>query len=428
MIFCARRCSRATRARRTSARERSSEHRIILQCVRSADRRPGGRLSDLDRVQRDEADADAYADFNGSGTLQTRYLYGPGVITGAVVDEILARTSSGGTTVWYLPDNVGSVRDVVSSSGSLLDHIVYDSFGNILTETNSSNGDRFKFAGMQYDATTGQYFDHARWYLPSIGRFDELDALGFAAGDPNQFRYVGDDVLDEVDPSGKMPYRYPIDSRIAGQLISSLWDYFFPQPPQPLGPNGTATPQQFLQSDMLPVQSDATVNLLRGGCVDLLKWRYGLDGPPELSPNTVLYKDWESMYKAWQGLEGKGFYYRTMLIHMSNQLTDKDYTRMLKDAAHGIMDPVKTYFAVRSSASYNFASLRVTGDPKTPVFYWEWMNHSLMSHPGGVPPLIKHRTTMPGSGSGTNIYGIVNVPWLDAAGPAYQSGVPMEPP
>ena len=208
-----------------------------------------------------------------------------------------------------------------------------------------------------------------------------MDALGFAAGDPNQFRYVGDDVLDEVDPSGKMPYRYPIDSRIAGQLISSLWDYFFPQPPQPLGPNGTATPQQFLQSDMLPVQSDATVNLLRGGCVDLLKWRYGLDGPPELSPNTVLYKDWESMYKAWQGLEGKGFYYRTMLIHMSNQLTDKDYARMLKDAAHGIMDPVKTYFAVRSSASYNFASLRVTGDPKTPVFYWEWMNHSLMSNP-----------------------------------------------
>ena len=53
----------------------------------------------------------------------------------------------------------GSVRDIVSSSGSVLDHIVYDSFGNILTETNASNGDRFKFAGMQYDSTTGQYYD-----------------------------------------------------------------------------------------------------------------------------------------------------------------------------------------------------------------------------------------------------------------------------
>ena len=53
----------------------------------------------------------------------------------------------------------------------MLDHIVYDSFGNIVTETDAANGDRFKFAGMQYDATTGQYYDHARWYSPAIGRF-----------------------------------------------------------------------------------------------------------------------------------------------------------------------------------------------------------------------------------------------------------------
>ena len=65
----------------------------------------------------------------------------------------------------------GSVRDIVSSSGSELDHVVYDSFGNIVTETNASNGDRFKFAGMQYDSTTGQYYDHARNYGSLIGRF-----------------------------------------------------------------------------------------------------------------------------------------------------------------------------------------------------------------------------------------------------------------
>ena len=93
-----------------------------------------------------------YADFNGSGTLQVRYQYGPGVVDGAVVDQLLARTSSGGTTAWYLPDKLGSVRDIVSTSGTELDHIVYDSFGNIVTETDAANGDRFKFAGMQYDS------------------------------------------------------------------------------------------------------------------------------------------------------------------------------------------------------------------------------------------------------------------------------------
>ena len=113
------------------------------------------------------ADATPYADFNGSGTLLTRYLYGPGMVDGAVVDEILARTSSGGTTAWYLPDKLGSVRDIVSSAGSELDHIVYDSFGNIVTETNASNGDRFKFAGMEYSPATGNGYDRARYFDPA---------------------------------------------------------------------------------------------------------------------------------------------------------------------------------------------------------------------------------------------------------------------
>ena len=150
------------------------------------------------------ADADPYADFNGSGTLLTRYLYGPGVVNGAVVDEILARTSSGGTTAWYLPDKQGSVRDIVSSSGSLLDHIVYDSFGNILTETNASNGDRFKFAGMEYDSTTGQYYDHAREYESAGGRPSDSHKiqLGFAARDNNLYRYVKNSPTSAIDPNG----------------------------------------------------------------------------------------------------------------------------------------------------------------------------------------------------------------------------------
>ncbi len=36
------------------------------------------------------ADAHPYADFSSSGSLTVRYLYGPGVVLGAVVDELLA--------------------------------------------------------------------------------------------------------------------------------------------------------------------------------------------------------------------------------------------------------------------------------------------------------------------------------------------------
>ena len=148
------------------------------------------------------ADALPYADFNGSGKLLTRYVSGPGMVNGAVVDELLARASSGGTTAWYLTDKLDSVRDVVSAAGTLLDHIVYDSYGNILTQTNGSSGDRFAFAGMEYDSSTGQYYDRARSYDPRIGAFTILDPLGFAAKTANLYRYVGNNATNWTDPTG----------------------------------------------------------------------------------------------------------------------------------------------------------------------------------------------------------------------------------
>ena len=149
------------------------------------------------------ADALPYADFNGSGgALLTRYLDGPGMVNGAVVDELLSRTSSGGTTAWYLTDKLDSVRDVVSSSGSVLDHVIYDSFGNITSETSSSSGDRFKFAGMEYDAVTAQYYDCAREYRAALGRFATQDPIRFYGGDSNLFRYVRDAPTLFTDPTG----------------------------------------------------------------------------------------------------------------------------------------------------------------------------------------------------------------------------------
>jgi RHS repeat-associated protein len=142
------------------------------------------------------ADANAYADSNSSGGVTMRYLFGP------AVDQILARTSSSGTTAWYLTDQLGSVRYIESTSGSVLDEITYDPFGNIVSETEPANGDRFKFAGMEYDSLTGLYYDHARFYDPAIGRFIGKDPIGFSAGDTNLYRYVGNSPTIAADRSG----------------------------------------------------------------------------------------------------------------------------------------------------------------------------------------------------------------------------------
>lgn len=161
-----------------------------------------------------------YADFarGGSGgtVLTERYLYGPGA------NAILARTSSGGSTAWYLTDNAGSVRDIASigiSSVTVLDHIVYDSFGNVTSESSPSSGDRFKFQSMQYDTTVGLYYDNARWYNPVIGKFVSLDPIGFAAGDVNLYRFVDNEPTDATDPSGRSSFA--ISAAVSGGIYTA---------------------------------------------------------------------------------------------------------------------------------------------------------------------------------------------------------------
>lgn len=68
--------------------------------------------------------------------MQARYLHG------LAVDMLLARTSAAGTTAWYLTDWQGSVRDIANTSGTVIDHVVYDGFGRVVSETSPANGDR----------------------------------------------------------------------------------------------------------------------------------------------------------------------------------------------------------------------------------------------------------------------------------------------
>ena len=96
---------------------------------------------------------------------------------------------------------LGSVREF-QHVGTVLDHVVYDSFGNIVTETNSANGDRFKFTGMQLTRVISQYYDDARWYSATRGTFISLDPMGFSAGGLNLYAYVTNDPSNAVDTTG----------------------------------------------------------------------------------------------------------------------------------------------------------------------------------------------------------------------------------
>jgi len=58
------------------------------------------------------------------------------------------------------------------------------------------------FTSREFDAETGLYYNRARYLDPTTGRWTTQDPLGFAAGDANLYRYVGNTPTMLVDPSG----------------------------------------------------------------------------------------------------------------------------------------------------------------------------------------------------------------------------------
>ena len=68
--------------------------------------------------------------FDGDGNLIRRYLHGPNI------DQILASEDENGEVLWTLTDHQGTVRDLIDNSGTIVNHITYDSFGQVTSETN----------------------------------------------------------------------------------------------------------------------------------------------------------------------------------------------------------------------------------------------------------------------------------------------------
>ena len=78
----------------------------------------------------------------------------------------------------------------------------YDSFGNIITDTNPTFTIPFGFAGGLHDHDTGLIRFGYRDYDPDIGRWTAKDPIGFKAGDSNLYGYVLGDPINKVDTNG----------------------------------------------------------------------------------------------------------------------------------------------------------------------------------------------------------------------------------
>src|SRR5205807_8223340 len=107
----------------------------------------------------------------GSTSPSFRYLFGPGQ------DEVLAQ-ESGGIVLWLLGDAEGSIRDLVTNSGAVANHITYGAFGTTEAQSNSAAATRYMYTAREFDSAAGLYYYRARYYDPAMGRFLSQDPTG----------------------------------------------------------------------------------------------------------------------------------------------------------------------------------------------------------------------------------------------------------
>ncbi|EFL49695.1 YD repeat protein [Solidesulfovibrio fructosivorans JJ]] len=134
--------------------------------------------------------------YNGSGSLKQRFEY---------ADARLPVAMTVGSTRYFLVyDQVGSLRAVTDASGSVVKTVEYDSFGNVIADSDEALAVPFGFAGGLFDTDTGLTRFGFRDYDADVGRWTAKDPILFEGGDTDLYGYVVNDPVNGVDPDGRL--------------------------------------------------------------------------------------------------------------------------------------------------------------------------------------------------------------------------------
>jgi RHS repeat-associated protein len=134
--------------------------------------------------------------YDGNDNLVMRFEYGDARMPVAMTRN--------GATYNLAYDQVGSLKVVTDVIGNVIKRVDYDSFGNIISDTNSGFEVAFGFAGGFHDRDTGLVRFGFRDYDPDIGRWTAKDPILFAGGDADLYGYVGNNPVNFIDPEGKI--------------------------------------------------------------------------------------------------------------------------------------------------------------------------------------------------------------------------------
>jgi RHS repeat-associated protein len=104
-------------------------------------------------------------------------------------------------------DHLRAVRDIAKDdSGSdmttVVNHLIYDAFGRVRSESNPAVDSFFLFTARPFDQDSQLQNNLNRWYDARVGRWLSEDPVGFQAEEFNLYRYCANSALLYIDPAG----------------------------------------------------------------------------------------------------------------------------------------------------------------------------------------------------------------------------------
>jgi len=181
-------------------------------------------------------DADDHRIQRGNGANQISYVYDIASVIPAVIQEVdcngiteyvrepdgtlLCRKAN--TLSYYHFDALGSTRILTGIDGLITNAYSYDAWGALIAQSSYLNSvnQPFKYGGrLGYytpleDSAFGALLLGVRLYVPSIGRFTQLDKI--ARSNESRYAYCHNVPMSATDPTGYWP-----------------WDWFKPKPLKP---------------------------------------------------------------------------------------------------------------------------------------------------------------------------------------------------
>lgn len=100
----------------------------------------------------------------------------------------------------------GNTRLVTDATGKVVEDMNYGAFGNALGFNAATALTTYLYSSMPFDAASGNYYDHARYFNTGTGSFTQAD-YGYTGSLANPmtdlpYAFTGGDPIDMLDSSG----------------------------------------------------------------------------------------------------------------------------------------------------------------------------------------------------------------------------------